>query len=76
MQDFRRKVFDPKIFDPNIFDTEDFVANDFEDRTAISYCDFTESADAMKSVQPIEGTVLKKAIAKFRTIAFETDISW
>jgi hypothetical protein len=76
VQNFRRRVFDPEIFDPNIFDTEDFVTNDFEDRTAISYCAFAESADAMKSVRPVEGTILKKATAKFRTITFGTDISW
>jgi hypothetical protein len=66
-----RGAFSRKNFSPPDFDTETVV--DFEARLAIFYSDFTDRGE-MKRVPPVDKDLLKKAISKFKTIAFGISI--
>jgi hypothetical protein len=66
-------AFNPRIFNPKDFETAPVIA-DLEARTAIFYCDFVESGDAIKRVPPVDKTLLNNAINKFRTITLRIDV--
>jgi AbiV family abortive infection protein len=60
----RKGVFNGDIFDKDIFDVNQTA--DWEARLTAFYCDFTDSADSIKSVPTVDKGLLQDAIRQFK----------